>query len=173
MSKMMGVAILTAALFFQSTLDQAANENLKKLANECGKAIVTEDFNRVVDLTYPKVVELMGGRAKMIALLHDGMQQMKAQGQQILSSLADDPIQVTTINKQIFAVVPTTLKIKVPQGVLVSKSITIGVSSDNGKSWTFVSGDNLDEEKMKIVFPSAAGKLKIPPHQEPTLIPGN
>jgi len=170
---MKSIAVLITAFFFQSALDRPAIENLKKLANECGKAFVSGDFNKVVDLTYPKVVELMGGRARMVSFLQDGTRQMKAQGQEILSSLADDPTQVIAIEKQTFAVVPTNLRIKVPQGILVSKSVTIGVSGDNGKSWTFVSGDGLDEEKIKVVFPSAVGKLKIPAHQEPTLIRSN
>jgi len=42
----------------------------------------------------------------------------------------------------------------------------IGVSSDQGKSWTFVNGD-LDIKKVKQVLPNLPAQLRLPERQKP------
>lgn len=163
------IIALSIFLLTQINFEQAVNETLKKQAEESGQAFVSGDFNKLVDLTYPKLVELLGGRAKMVAFLQNGTREMRAQGAEVLSMSATDPIQVTTIGRQLFAVVPVTLKVKVPVGIAVSKSFMVGISSDRGRSWTFVDGSYLDEQRMRILFPTAVGKLKFPPEEKPTL----
>ena len=172
MVKTVGIVILSLFFLSQAASGQSGNENLKRLADESGRAFVNRDFSRLVDLTYPKLVVLLGGRTKMIAFLERGVREMRAQGAEMLSMSPSEPTQVTTIGRQVFAVLPVTMRIKVPEGVLVGESFMIGVSSDRGKSWTFVNGDNLDERRMRVLFPSAVGKLKLPPVKPPTLSTG-
>jgi hypothetical protein len=44
----------------------------------------------------------------------------------------------------------------------------IGVSTNNGKSWTFVNGD-LDIKKVKQLLPNLPESLKLPERQKPVI----
>jgi hypothetical protein len=171
--KQVAMLVLSLAVAAGSAFGQAAsNESLKRAAEESCRAFVEGDFGKLADLTYPKLVALLGGRAKMIAFLEDGVREMKAQGAGVLSVTPGEPTQLTTVGRQRFAVVPSTMRLKVHDGVLVGRSFMLGVSGDGGKSWTFVNGDALDERRLKILFPAAAGRLKLPSPEPPTLEKG-
>src|SRR2546423_1032645 len=50
--------------------------NLAIQAKEIGDTLARKDFARFTALTYPKVIELLGGRDKMIATTSRQLQQM-------------------------------------------------------------------------------------------------
>ncbi len=65
---------------------------------------------------------------------------------------------------------PTTMKIQVPEGVLVGEGYLLGTSTDGGENWTFVDvGKGFTSEQLKTLFPSVAEKLKIPELKRPVL----
>ena len=164
-------AAFVIILLSHAAFGQTDYKNLKSQAEESAKAFIGGDYARLVDLTYPKLVELIGGRAKMISFIEKDMKEMKAQGVEVISMSFDDPTQVIKIGEQWFAVLPSTMKMKVPDGILVGKSFMLGISGDNGERWTFVGGSALDEKAIKTLFPAAVGKLKIPKEEKPVLYP--
>jgi hypothetical protein len=105
-------------------------------AQEVNDAFRRRDFARMIDLTYPKVIETAGGRDKMIESLAKGMKEMEAEGVVVLSSTAGGPTQIVHASGSIYAVLPTTLKAKAQDGVFQTESSMIGISSDNGATWT-------------------------------------
>lgn len=121
----------------------------------------------MVDLTYPKVIEAAGGRDKMIAALDKGMKEMESEGVSVLSSTAGAPIQVVHVQKWIYAVVPTNLKVKAKDGVFRTESSMIGVSSDQGAHWTFIDAGGKDHTQLKSYLPAPADTLKLPAEKEP------
>lgn len=149
----------------------AANDypNAKRLANELNEATLTGNYEKAADLTYPRLIELMGGRAKYIASVRQGMKETQSDRFRILSNIAADPQDVIVEGKNVYAIVPTTMKIRVAEGELVGQSCLIGVSPDNGKSWTFVDCGNGNNEQLRILFPSVSAKLK-PPHAKPPVL---
>jgi hypothetical protein len=142
---------------------------VKKKVEELSKAILKEDFGKVVDLTHPSVVKPVGGREKMIAILVSGNKEMKAAGGLTLHSIkvndASDPV---TAGPDTFVVVPFLMEIKAPGEKHLVKSFVIGVSSDQGKSWVFVNGD-LDLKTIKRVVPNLPEQLKLPEKQKPVI----
>ena len=77
------------------------------------------------------------------------------------------PAGVLKVGMQRFVILTYLLKMKAPDGILKRDSFLIGVSDKPGGTWTFVDGTKLDEAKLKLVFPTAADKLQLPPHREP------
>ena len=75
------------------------------------------------------------------------------------------------VGRRTFAVVPATLRMRAPKAVYVSESVLIGVSDDGGKRWTFVSGSDVRPERLRILFPTAARRLKLPTPKPITLEP--
>ena len=81
-------------------------ERIRQAAKENSTAFTTANYDRLVDLTYPKVVELLGGREKMIELLRRGAEDMKSHGSSILGADIAEPKEVITAGDKRFAIVP-------------------------------------------------------------------
>ena len=68
---------LAVALFALSTElvnADSQTERIRKAAQEKSAALAAGNYGRVVDSTYPKLVEMIGGRDKMIETLRHGGQ---------------------------------------------------------------------------------------------------
>lgn len=152
------------------TAQQKDFPRLKIQAGELAEAFSRQDFDKVASLTYPKLVELMGGRERMVAFLNQGVKQAEAENVTFLSNTVGQPEEIISVERQLFAVIPTTLKMRVPEGILTGQSFLIGVSKDQGENWTFVGGSGgVNREKLKVLFPAAADKLKLPELKPPVL----
>ncbi len=136
---------------------------IQKLGQQCMTAIIDGDFNRLVDLTYPKVVEMSGGREKMVAMMEKDSKEMK---EQLIPTTVNEPAEVLKIGAQKFAILTYQLKLKVPGGILKRDSFLIGIMDKPGDGWTFIDGTVLDQVGAKVVFPAAADKLRLPPRAE-------
>ena len=169
MFKTLYLSALLFGLLQAATPAQTQLEVIKARAEESAKAMLANDFGKLADLTYPKVVELMGGRAKMIAYLEKEIGKMRADGFDFLSANIGQPGAVIKSGDKLFSVVPMTLKMKVPGGVLRSESFLLGIAGADGRAWTFVSGAGMDEPRMKLIIPEAVGKVPLPPFKEPVL----
>jgi hypothetical protein len=141
-------------------------------AQEVNDAFRRRDFGRMVDLTYPKVIEAAGGREKMIAALSKGIKEMEVEGVSVLSSTAAAPTQIVHASKWIYAVVPTTLKVKARDGIFQTESSMIGISSDQGANWTFIDAGGKDHKQLLSMLPAPADGLKFPAEKDPVKISG-
>ncbi len=111
----------------------------------------------------------MGGKAKMVAEMQATMKQMKAQGVQFQSATIDNPSDVVMKNSELFAIVPFSLVVSVPQGTATQKLFMIATSMDKGRTWTFVDGGNVDPRTLRDLLPNFPPTLKLPARQEPVL----
>jgi hypothetical protein len=146
-------------------------KNLKIQADQFNQASLTGDDDKLVDLTYPKLIELMGGREEFLANADTIRAEMESQQLRVLSATAEEPKDIIEVNNQFYAIVPVNMRMKAPEGILVGRSYMIGVSEDRGENWKFVSAGSgqLDSEQLKLLFPAAADKLRIPEDEEPVL----
>ena len=139
-------------------------------ANQLNDAMLAGDYEKAADLTYPKLIELIGGRDKYLDVLRSGMKQMQSEAFRVISSVSDEPTQIIEDGADVYAVLPNTMKMKVSEGVLVGESSVIGVSTDRGERWTFISsGGPVNREQLKTLFPAVADRLSIPEPKRPVL----
>jgi hypothetical protein len=149
---------------------QDDTSEIKRLVEECTQALITGKYAKFAELSHPKIVEMAGGKEKMIAELEKAMAKMKSDGASFSSVTVSSSIEVSTIDEKKFAIVPFVLKINVPGGLLTRNCFMIGVDGDLGlgkHGWTFIDGTNKDESQLKQVIPEAVGKLKIPASEPP------
>lgn len=166
MTKRRGI-VLTILLASSICNAQTGVDELLRRARESGDALIRGDFNKLVDLTYPKLVELIGGRARMVSLLKTRRKEMKTQGNEFSSVSVHQPKETVSIGTRTFAIVPFTLKLNVPEGTLIHETFLIGISEDRGVTWTLIDGTNLDERRLRILLPDAGGKIILPERQPP------
>jgi hypothetical protein len=160
------IILLCVASTLASDQDRALRF-VKKKAGETSQALVKGDYDRVVDLTYPVIVEKLGGRTKMIRLLKSGREEMKSKGFDFRSVTVQAPAALIQSEPDVFAIVHTSVEMSVPRGKLTQKSFLIGISADKGKSWTFIDGVNLDAKKIKQILPRFPENTKLPDKQKP------
>jgi len=144
--------------------------NAKIKANQLNDAVLAEDYEKAADLTHQKLIQLIGGRAKYLRILKEGMNEIQSEGFRLISTVSEDPTQIIEVGSDVYAVLPTTMKIKVAEGLLVGQSSLIGFSNDRGEHWAFVdAGRGFSQEQLRVLFPAVADRLKIPEQKRPVL----
>src|SRR5207248_2631782 len=170
MTHRISLAVAAIAVCAQFANADPQTERIRNLAAENSAALTAENYPRLVELTYPKVVEMIGGRDKMIETLRRGSEDMKAHGSAILGAEVSEPKEVVTVGDRQFAILPMTVRVRVPDGTLRSTGFLIAVSEDHGKTWTFIDGAGL-KEKLVQVLPEFPPQLLLPPREQPVLEP--
>jgi len=138
-------------------------------AKELEQALGAKDYGKVVDLTYPKLVEYAGGREKLLAAMTKELKTMEAEGVEIVSSTSAAPSQFVHDASGIYAVVPMTSKFKAQDGMFQVEGSLIAISTDGGQNWTFVDATGKDQTELKKILPNL-DKLKLPPEKEPVKV---
>jgi hypothetical protein len=148
--------------------ESAARAAARAQAEESGRAFMVGDFARLLDHTYARVVELGGGRERLLAQLKTEADAMRADGFEFVSYEAGEAGRpVALADTKLTAVfVPVLLKLKAGGRIFSQQSYLLGVSADGGRRWTFISGSGLDAERLKLVLPEAGGRLKLPEEGE-------
>jgi hypothetical protein len=161
----------------QSLSGNAHAEQIHKLAVENSVALTSGDYVHVVDLTYPKVVEKIGGRDKMIEMLRRSNEDLKAQGSAILGAEVGEPKEVVMVGDREYAIVPMIVRVQVPQGRLRMNGYLVAISENRGKTWTFIDGAGLhnapagEREALEEILPSFPAQLSLPLWEPPVLEP--
>ena len=91
----------------------------------------------------------------------------------VLSSTAGTPTQTVHVSGSIYAVLPTTLKVKAQDGIFQTESSMIGISADSGATWTFIDAGGKDRSQLTKMLPGVADKLNLPPEKQPVKISTN
>jgi len=133
---------------------------LRDQVEELTKATISGDYLKVVDLTYPKVVAMVGGRDKMTSHLANEHRQDKESGFELQAIDVGGPLQIEKVGSQLFAVLPIKLTAKTPDGVGSNDNWLVGISDDAGNHWTFIRG--VEQKRFNLMFPGAAAKIRIP-----------
>jgi hypothetical protein len=146
--------------------------SLTARTKEITDAFTKKDYQKVLEMTYPKVIETAGGREKMLATMKDEIAKMEAEGVDLLSTTPGAPSQFIHDAGSIYAVVPLTLKIKAQDGTYQAEGTLIGISSDAGANWTFVDAAGEDDKDLKVLPATALAQMKLPPDKPPVKIAG-
>ena len=140
-------------------------------AKECGRHATDGKTEALVDCMPPEVVENIGGRAKLLDMLKRSEEERTKDGFQIEESVVLPPTQMRKGTTHTFAVLPQTVGVKVPEGRLVLESYLLGISTDDGKSWRFIDGVELDRAAATELFPDLPAALTFPVVKKPELQP--
>ena len=162
--------IIAVALTTSSLFAQVDNKVIKQQAEQTSKALLQGDYETVVKFTYPKIVEMLGGREKMVAMLRDGKAQMDAQGMGIESVSFGEPSLTVKAGEEIHCLVPQTLLMTVPGGKMKAESWLLAISTDKGTHWYFLDTAQMTMENIKGFVPHYNAELKIPETKEPEFI---
>lgn len=163
MRMVLAVAVLLAMAGTAGAESDPRLARAKLQAKQNGQAIVRKQFLRVAELTYPKIVQELGGPQEFAKKLARGSEQMAAQGVSYRLVTVRTPEKAVATPGGLMTVVPMTVEMNVPGGRLKKKSFLIGVSDDDGRTWTFVDGANINPKNLTLVLPHfPVGELALP-----------
>jgi hypothetical protein len=146
----------------------AQAQQIRELAEEYSAAFAIGNYERVADLTYSKVLEIAGGREKVIDALRQGSAGINAHGDVILPSEVNEPNEIVTVADKEFAILPYTMRMKAANRTLHTKCFLIAISSDDGRTWTFIDGGPTRQDLTQLV-PDFPAKLPLPTCKQPVL----
>jgi len=167
------------SLFFLSLLSaqkQPGDERTElvvKLANELAAAILSANNDKILELTHPKALEALGGKEKARRTLGALMALANREAFALKSCKIGKPGEILTEGDTTFVVVPAVLGLQSPDGVLKGKSYLLGLSPDQGKSWTFIEGSSLENKAVRKILPKLPAKLRLPAIPDPQVVEGD
>jgi hypothetical protein len=108
---------------------------------------------------------MMGGRETAIDILKS----VEKMGVAILGVRMGVPSDFQNGGADLYTVIPTEIEARVPSGRMIGKSFMLGISSDQGKTWFFVEGAQLNEDNVKSIFPNFPPAPKLPAKTPPVV----
>lgn len=140
-------------------------ETVKGLVKKVMDATVEGNYSLVLDMTYPKVLEMMGGKAAALKEVEKSMNLIKAQGFTFKLKEIGNPT-VVTAGKEHYSVTSFTLNMTGQGKKITAKSAVIGISSDAGKTWSFINLDDKGEKGLRKILPNLPADLVIPKQEQ-------
>ncbi|WP_246040897.1 hypothetical protein [Flavivirga rizhaonensis] len=166
MNKTISTALMLL-LFCGSISFAQSTEELKASALRDAKiasqATLKMDFDKLLDYTYPSILELMGGKEKAIDLLKSTFDSMKEDGFVFEKAEILGVSDVVFEDDQYRCYVEGFNQMIVSDKRIKSKSYLFGIYNSEAKFWYFMEAKQLkNEAMMDLVFPNFKTSLKVP-----------
>ena len=137
-------------------------EDVKALVATIANATADGEYDVVIDLTHPKVLEAAGGKEVALRQVQLGMDFTRKQGFTFRVAGIGQPV-VARGGDAHYAVVPYTMALSAPGKKGTSKTSVVGISSDGGNTWKFAQVSARDgEDGIRRMFPDFPRDLRIP-----------
>ena len=172
---MVAQILLISAFCLPSVLLQESPVDLKaiqKSAQALATATKKGDVATLLEGTYPKAVEMMGGKGAAEKAIRSAMDDFGKKGITFTKAECSEPKEIQKVDGKWYAVVPMVLEMQVPNGLATAPSYLLGISEDGGKVWKFIDGSGLKNAKgREVMLPGIHEKLKLPTYQPPKFTP--
>ncbi|GGP02587.1 hypothetical protein GCM10010992_07670 [Cloacibacterium rupense] len=160
------ILILFLTISFSFALAQTKNENLNAQLGEMKKFFLAGDYENFANYTYPKVIEMMGGKSNMVKVTKQGMDKMKDDGFSFTDLNFKNPTEFLKKGKELQCSITQVIVMKTPRGKIESEYTLIGISNDNGQKWTFIDTSGKEKETMLKYFPNLHEDIIIKPKKQ-------
>ena len=140
---------------------QTENENLNTQLKSMSTAFLDEDYKLMAEYTYPKVLEMMGGKEAMIQATENTMSQMKSQGFSFLDINFKDPGLFYEKNGDRQCAITQVLVMQTPQGKVQSESTLVAISQDEGENWKFLDSSGMSKASLESFYANLHPDIEI------------
>jgi hypothetical protein len=136
---------------------------VQELAQRLCDATREGRYGVVADLTYPKLVEMVGGRQRLI----DGMRsEFTAPGApRLLEMTSGEPLPVQGFGEYQVTFVPTATTIAADAKKFRGHTHMLAISSDGGGTWHFMSGNKQSHARIRVFIPEFPDSIPLPENE--------
>lgn len=143
---------------------------LKDLAYQKGVQMVdafhNADYDKFLNFTHPKIIEVSGGKAKMKEMFKQGIRHdfefIKTELKKPETIIIKDSIIQCSLEQR--------QEMKISGDIYYTIGYLIGISYDSGKTWYFIGVAGNTLERLKVYFPELDSNLKIYSQTKPIRI---
>jgi hypothetical protein len=164
MIKKLWIIVLTVMCSF--AFGQIEDKNLNAQLHEMRGYFLSEDLDSYCNYVYPKVIEIMGGKANLIKATRGMLHNMKKDGFTITNLSFKNPSAFLKKGDELQCTVTQIIVMDTPEGKIESEYTLIGISTDNGKKWKFIDTSGKDKATMQNYFPNLHDELVIKPKKQ-------
>lgn len=152
-------------LIWAGQITLSAQTNMQKkvgeLAQRMMEATMNRDYKTVLDFTHPKIIEMMGGKAKALEITTREMDKVNESGG-IEKCDIQSVSEIVKVGNQLQCVISHQMIMRIEGTRYRVKGGTIGVSEDKGKNWIFLNVNSNDPNSIRQFIPKFSKKLKLP-----------
>lgn len=148
--------------YFLFANTQTVSENIKSQAEKMVTAFKDENYNSLLDYTYPKILEIAGGKVVLESMVKQMMDDMKADGVFVDSAKVGEPGAIFQAGSELHSTITQTVYMKYTGGRMISESTLLAVSMDAGLNWYFLDIKQLTPAMKTQFFPEFNSDLVIP-----------
>ena len=172
MRKIIFLLFLFTYLVSQVTaISQNLPTTIKVQGMEMATAFMKNDFNTFVKFMHPSVIAFAGGEEAMKTKMDSAYKTMKRFGVNFKRYWIGSPGTIINYKNQLQAVLPVSVSLTTPLGILTTETSMIVISNDKGKNWWFIDTNVYLVEHLKDILPHFSTELVIPPRQKPKMEP--
>lgn len=153
------VAVLSVTLVCAA---EDPTANIRADFDRAAQAVVAGDTEKILDSTYPGLVQQVGGRDAMRSMVTKNLSDLEQRGMAVMATEIVSISQPLRAGDELHAIVRARRTVKAPGGRQVQDTFMIAVSGDEGKSWTFLDGPQLTPKHIKALFPDFNEALELP-----------
>lgn len=143
------------------------SEDIREAAQMYAQANLNEDYELLIDFTYPSVIEHAGGRDAYKKLLIQLNEIQKNRGMSLNEFIITDPLEHVKAGNEFHAIVPYRTVSKVKGGKLTSENTLIAVAAEGKEKWYFIETASLTERNLVKVLPTWDNTLLLPMKKAP------
>ena len=159
LKKLLPTIIFTFSVIYNGYAQIEAS--IIEAAHAYARAQINSDVESILQFTYPGLVEQAGGYEAMKNTWLKIHENQNKKGVRLQDFKVKEPIQHTSSNGEIHALVPVVTISKVPGGKLTSENYLIAVSESKNDHWYFIETTSIDEGNVVKVLGNWYGSLVL------------
>jgi hypothetical protein len=148
---------------------QTANDNLNEQLLNMKNAFLEEDFSTVADYTFPKIIEMMGGKDKMVEVSKATFSKMKSQNYIVANISFKDPSEFLEYKGDLQGTIRQVLVMNTPNGRIQSETTLLAISQDDGKNWVFLDTSGFQKASLQSFYENLHPEMEIKPSENKQL----
>ncbi len=160
------LALLAVCLIQTVVVAQDTNaDTVRKLVQQMLQATVKGDYETVLDMTLPRVVNMMGGKQAALKTVNEQLKKLKESGVYFEMKEVGTPT-FAKADQDIYSATPIGMVLKGGSKNVTVNSAIIVISEDGGKSWKFINMDATGEAGLRKFLPNLPKDFKLPKHEQ-------
>ncbi len=165
-TKLIPIAVSLCACV--TSLGEPRTKTIDEQAKKMSKAGQRGDYETLVGLTYPALVQQFGDRAKMIEVMKTAAQETAPSGVKMVGAKVGSATKPIPSQGKLFSIVPTVNGMTAPNARITQKFL-LAISSDNGRTWSFIEGSGISPGLLSKVLPDFPSEMRLPVVEKPII----
>ena len=160
------IFFITSALVIQTTkaqVDQGAIDATEAYFT----AKMCDDFETLINLTLPDLIDQAGGRDRMMTALSKIHNNQRSKGILLQEFKIKEEIEQTKTKSETPVLIPTVTISKVPGGTVTTESHLIAVGTESNSKWYIVETSSLNEFNIQRVIANWDNSIMLPFKKSP------